>query len=249
MGEREDGVQEWPQYRICDMPERVRPREEATRRGVAHVSDAVLLAILIRTGRPGLNALAIAERLLCDYRSLTGVAQAPLDGLAKAPGMGRVKALTVKAALELGRRLTEEQLPSRPLVRSPAEAAAVLRETARTLERECFWVLLLDVKNRLIKTPVEVAQGVLDACPVHPREVFREAVLAASAHVILAHNHPSGDATPSAEDIRLTRQLVGAGRTMGIPVLDHVVLGCRRAGSAGDEYVSLRETGAVNFNE
>lgn len=235
-------------YRVCDMPERIRPREEMERRGVQNISDAALLAILIRTGRPGLNVVEIAERLLHDHRSLTGLAQVPLEALARAPGMGRVKAQVVKAALETGRRLAEENVPARSPVRSPAQVAAVLREEARGLDRERFWVLLLDVKNRLIKAPVEVSQGLLDTCPAHPREVFREAILAACANVILAHNHPSGDPSPSGEDIRLTRQLAGAGRLVGIPVLDHVILG-RRQDSGENEFVSLRETGAVNFNE
>jgi DNA repair protein RadC len=235
-------------YRVCDMPERVRPREEMDRRGVQNISDAALLAILIRTGRPGLNVVEIAERLIHDHRSLTGLAQAPFEALAQAPGMGRVKAQVLKAALELGRRLTEESLPTRPSVRSPAQVASVLREEARGLERECFWVLLLDTKNRMVKAPVEVSLGLLDTCPAHPREVFREAILAACANVILAHNHPSGDPAPSAEDIRLTKQLVGAGRMVGIPVLDHVILG-RMQSPGGEDFASLREAGSVNFNE
>ncbi len=247
-GEGNQAAVEKRLYRVCDMPERSRPREEMDRRGVQNISDAALLAILIRTGRPGLNVVEIAERLIHDHRSLTGLAQAPLDALAKAPGMGRVKAQVVKAALELGRRLTEESIPTRPALRSPAQVASVLREEARGLDRECFWVLLLDVKNRLVKAPVEVSHGLLDTCPAHPREVFREAILAACANVILAHNHPSGDPAPSAEDVRLTKQLVAAGRMVGIPVLDHVILG--RAQSLGaEDYASLRESGAVNFNE
>jgi DNA repair protein RadC len=235
-------------YRVCDMPERLRPREEMERRGVQNISDAALLAILIRTGLPGLNAVQIAERLMHEHRSLTGLAQAPLAALEKAAGMGPVKAQVLKAALELGRRLTEEAVPVRASVRSPAQVAAVLREEARTLDRECFWVLLLDVKNRLVKDPVEVSLGLLDTCPAHPREVFREAILSSSANVILAHNHPSGDPAPSAEDIRLTKQLVNAGRTVGIPVLDHVILG-RLRNPGGEDFASLRESGAVSFTE
>jgi DNA repair protein RadC len=235
-------------YRVCDMPERMRPREEMDRRGVQHISDAAVLAIIIRTGCPGLNAVEVAERLIHEHRSLTGLAQAPREALAKAPGMGRVKAQVLKAALELARRLAEENVSILPSVRSPAQVASVLREDARRLERECFWVLLLDVKNRMVKAPVEVSQGLLDTCPAHPREVFREAILAACANVILAHNHPSGDPAPSAEDIRLTKQLVAAGRMVGIPVLDHVILG-RSQTAGGDDFASLRESGSVNFNE
>jgi DNA repair protein RadC len=162
--------------------------------------------------------------------------------------MGPCKAQVLKAALELGRRLTEEAVPASVTLRTPAQVAAVLREQARALDRERFWVLLLDVKNRLVKAPVEVSQGLLDTCPAHPREVFREAILAACANVILAHNHPSGDPAPSGEDIRLTKQLVQAGRMVGIPVLDHVILGRLRE-SGGEDFASLRESGAVSFNE
>jgi DNA repair protein RadC len=235
-------------YRVCDMPERMKPREEMDRRGVQNISDAALLAILIRTGKPGLNVVEIAEKLLHEHRNLTGLAKAPVDALMKPPGMGKVKAQVLKAALELARRLAEETVPALPSVRSPAQVAAVLREEARGLERECFWVLLMDVKNRLVKAPVEVSQGLLDTCPAHPREVFREAILAACANVILAHNHPSGDPAPSAEDIRLTKQLVAAGRMVGIPVLDHVILG-RLQNPGCEDFSSLREAGAVNFNE
>jgi DNA repair protein RadC len=248
---REEADPEQPDrkaYRVCDMPERLRPREEMERRGVQNISDAALLAILIRTGKPGLNAVEVAEKLLREHRSLTALAQVPLDALARAEGMGPCKAQVLKASLELGRRLTEEAVPVSPSVRTPAQVAAVLREEARSLDRECFWVLLLDVKNRLLKPPVEVSQGLLDTCPAHPREVFREAILAACANVILAHNHPSGDPAPSGEDIRLTRQLVQAGRLVGIPVLDHVILG-RLRDPGGEDFASLRESGAVSFNE
>ena len=225
----------------------MRPREEIQRRGLTAVSDATLIAVLLRVGCRGRNVIEVAESLLREHGSLTALARVPLDALAREPGMGKVKAMTLKAALELGRRLTEEAVSEQEEpVTSPDRVAARLREEARRLDREKFWVLLLDVKNRLMKRPVEVFTGSLDTCPVHPREIFKEAVAVGCASVILAHNHPSGDPTPSSEDIRLTRQMVEAGRVLGIPVLDHVVIGCRSQNGASD-FRSIRESRLISF--
>lgn len=233
-------------HRVCDLPLSMRPREEIQRRGVEAVSDVTLIAALLRVGCRGRNVVEVAESLLGEHRSLTALARLPMDALARFPGMGKVKAMTLKAALELARRLTEEMVrDDEEPITSPARAAALLREDARRLDREKFWVFLLDVKNRLIKRPVEVFTGSLDGCPVHPREIFKEAVASGSASVILAHNHPSGDPTPSGEDIRMTRQMVEAGHVVGIPVLDHVILGCRRNGES--DFRSLRESRLVSF--
>jgi len=131
-------------------------------------------------------------------------------------------------------------------VRAPADVARLMSETARPLEQEVFWVLLLDAKNRLKTQPQVVSRGLLDASLVHPREVFQVAIRANTAAVILVHNHPSGDPTPSAEDLRVTRQLVAAGKVVDIKVLDHIVVG-KGAGAAEDGFVSMRESGLVDF--
>ncbi len=232
--------------RVRDMPVRERPREMFDRMGAGELPSSVLLALLLRSGVPGVSVIELGQNLLREYGSLTALAQAPLEELASVRGMGRVKAQVLKAALELARRMTEETAPERRTIRAPADAAAILREKARVLEREVFWVLLLDAKHRLKKPPVEVTTGLLDASLAHPREVFREAIRTASAAVVLVHNHPSGDSSPSAEDIRLTRQLVEAGRVIDMDVLDHIILGhVQEAGGAG--YTSLRESGLVDF--
>jgi DNA repair protein RadC len=166
--------------------------------------------------------------------------------MTKIQGMGPVKAQVLKAALELARRMSVEQIAERPTVISPHEAASVVRERTRILDKEVFWVLMLDTKNRLMEPPEEVARGILDTCLVHPREVFRTAVRIAAASVIIVHNHPSGDCTPSIEDIRMTRQLVEAGRILDIQVLDHIVVGRRTAGQEED-FISMRESGLVAF--
>lgn len=237
-----------PTYRVRDVPERLRPREEAERLGVEHVPDATLVALILRSGVKGMNVIDLAEDLIRRYGSLTALARTSAAELVKIKGLGPTKVQMLKAALELGRRLTQEGAAARPAIRSPGEAADVLREESRGLDYECFWILMLDAKNRLKAPPLDITKGLLDASLVHPREVFREAIRAASAAVIVAHNHPSGDPAPSAEDVRITRQLVQAGRIIGIAVLDHVVLGSGRNGDKAG-FFSMREAGLVDFAE
>jgi len=148
--------------------------------------------------------------------------------------------------MELAKRLSEEQASRKYRVRTPEDAARLLREKARTLDAEIFWVILLDSKNYMKGNPVEITRGLLDASLVHPREVFREAIRGATAAIVLLHNHPSGDPSPSAEDIRITKQLVESGRIVDIKVLDHVILGKQYEGGERD-YISLRESGIVEF--
>ena len=233
---------------IKEMPMRLRPREEMDRLGAEHVADAVLLAVLLRSGTRGMNVMRLASDLLEAHGSLTALAAVGMDELCETThGLGRVKARELKAALEIGRRLFEERIPDGAQVRTPEDAVSLLKARAHAMEREVFWVLRLDTKNRLKGRPDDVTRGLLDASLVHPREVFREAIRTASAAVILAHNHPSGDPTPSAEDIRITRQLVEAGRVVDIRVLDHVVIG-REAPGREKDFVSMREDGIVSFH-
>ena len=233
-------------WRLRDMPERIRPREEVTRLGVRNVSDDVLLAVLLRSGVRGVNVVDLARGLLRRHGSLTNLAQAAPEELEAETGMGPVKAQVLAAALEIARRLSEESTPRGYRVKAPEDAACLLREEARALECEVFWVLLLDAKNMLKGRPVEITRGLLDASLVHPREVFRPAIRAASAAAVLVHNHPSGDPTPSAEDLRITKQLAEAGRVLDIKVLDHIVLG-RPAGGGERDFVSMREEGLAEF--
>jgi DNA repair protein RadC len=233
--------------RVADIPSRQRPREQFERMGAENVSDDVLLALILRSGVRGMNVVDLARGIIQQYGSLTELAKASVEDLARIRGLGKVKAQVLKAALELAKRLAAESAPSRHSIRTPEDAAGLLRERVRTREEESFWVLLLDGKNRLLKSPIEVTRGLLDASLVHPREVFKEAIRSASAAVVLAHNHPSGDPTPSAEDIRITKQLVEAGRIVDIHVLDHVVLGRSGVGNGGADFFSFREAGIVEF--
>ena len=235
--------------RVCDMPAQLRPREEFERVGAENVSDAVLLALILRTGTKKINVVHLAQLLLSKYGSLTELAKVSEKELAKdktLPGIGIVKAQMIKAAMELAQRLTRESVGESPIVITPEQAAAVLRERARVLQHEVFWALMLDTKNRLIGEPKQISQGTLNSSLVHPRELFKKAVEHSCAAMILAHNHPSGDPTPSSEDIKVTKQLIGAGHVMGIKVLDHIIIGHRKHRSATD-FLSLREAGLVEF--
>ncbi|MDP6525827.1 MAG: DNA repair protein RadC [Kiritimatiellia bacterium] len=235
-------------WRVRDMPERMRPREEMARVGAENVSDAVLLSVLLRVGTKGVNVVDLAQGLLRKYGSLTAMAAASEDDLAQARGLGGVKAQIIKAALEIGRRLRDEAMPKRFRIKTPEDAAGLLKDRLCGLDREQFWVLHLDAKNQLKSRPVNVSSGLLDASLVHPREVFRGAVRDATAAVVLVHNHPSGDTAPSAEDLRVTRQLVEAGKIMDIKVLDHVIIG-KPSGNGDRWFLSMREEGVVSFHQ
>jgi DNA repair protein RadC len=239
-------------YRICDMPSRMRPRELVEKQGVESVSDVVLLAIVLRSGSRGMNVMDLAERLLCRCGSLTALARTPADALVgdkSLRGLGKVKAQALKASLELARRIADERNDERgSFVRCPEDAAGVVREVAKPLDHERFWTLLLDTRNRLKGGMREVSRGILDSSLVHPREVFKFAIQSGCAAIILVHNHPSGDPTPSSEDVRITRQMVQAGQVIGIKVLDHVIIG-RPSAERGTDFMSLREAGLVEFEQ
>ena len=231
-----------------DLPPELQPREELDRRGAAHLSDDTLLAIVLRNGRPGRNVADLARDVVQVFGGLAPLARATVDEVLakKIRGVGRVKAMEIVAAFELGRRAAGH-LPVEPqMLRDPESVARALQPLASVEQQEVFWALNLDSKNRLIGRPCEVSRGLLDTTPVHPREVFKMAVRQAAAAVILAHNHPSGDPTPSAEDLRVTRQLVDAARVMGIRILDHVIVG--RETPDHPAHLSLREKGLVAFD-
>ncbi len=234
-------------YQIRDIPARQRPREQMDLRGPENVSDIVLLAIILAKGIHGLNVIDLAADLLNRYRTLTALASASVEELKDIRGMGPVKAQVLVASLELARRLSSERADEQLLIRTPKDAAALLEEQARPLQQEVFWMLPLDARNRLKrKSAIEISKGLLDASLIHPREVFKPAIVCSSAAIVLVHNHPSGDPTPSAEDIRITKQLVESGKILDVRVLDHVILGKAQAqGSPG--FISLRESGLVQF--
>lgn len=218
---------------IRDLPADERPRERLARAGEGALSTTELLAIILRTGVGGESALDIARRLLSRYEGLGGLARASFAELLAEKGLGEAKTAQLKAALELGRRMLLVTPEDRFIVRSPADVAQLLMAEMSHLEQEHFQVLYLDTRNRLLGSET-VYVGSLNASHIRVGEIFRDAVKRNCAAVIVAHNHPSGDPTPSPEDVEVTRQLVAAGNLLDIEVLDHLVIGQQR-------FVSLRE--------
>lgn len=227
--------------RIKDIPAHDRPRERLAARGAGALNDAELVAILLRTGLQGHSAIAVAGELLTQFGSFNRLAGATIRELQSVKGIGRDKALTLKAAFELARRMATELRRESPPLDSPAAVADILREENRHYQVEQFQIVLLNTRRRLIRVE-RVSSGTLDTLLVHPREVFKPAIAANASAIILVHNHPSGDPSPSDADIRVTRDLIRAGQVLKIEVLDHVILGQRREGAETD-FVSLRELG------
>ncbi len=223
---------------IKDWPSMERPRERFLALGPAALRTSELLAILASSGAGGRSALEIAEALYNHFgRSLRRMGSAPGSQLMTVPGIGEARAVAIQAALELGRRAAQEQRSEDDRVTTPRDVYRRFELRLRDLRQEEFHVLLLSTQNAVIRE-LMVTRGILDASVVHPREVFAPALAEAAAAVILVHNHPSGDPTPSPADREVTRQLVEAGRVLGIPVRDHVVVGNGR-------YTSFLDLGLI----
>jgi len=223
--------------RICRMPVAERPRERLHRFGPGALKTSELMAIVFRTGSREASAEQVAERLLAGFGDLRSLAKASIEELCQFDGVGMVKAIELHAAFELGKRLIEFTQEERPTIRCPRDVADLVMADLKMFDQEHFRVLLLDTKNRVTRIE-EVFKGSLNASVSHPREAFRAAVSAAAAAIILVHNHPSGDPRPSQEDIATTRRMAEAGETLGIPMLDHVIIG-------DGEHVSLKEKGIL----
>lgn len=218
-------------------PASERPRERLYFQGAHVLADAELLALQLGYGAPGRSALDVAREMLAAYGSLADVAAREPVELAKLPGVGRAKAARLSSAFEMSRRLRARTPGARTVLSGPAEVYAAFGPLMEDLRHEVFRIALLDAQNGLLCDRI-VSEGTLSATLVHPREVFKPAILECAASVILLHNHPSGDPTPSREDIRLTRQLVECSRMLDVPIHDHVVIGRGR-------FVSLAEQGIV----
>ncbi len=227
--------------RLKDQPVNERPRERLVARGPEALTQAELIAILLRTGRRGANVVQVGQNLLQKYGTLNALALAPVDELRQTAGVGPDKAATLVAAFALARRMEQERREESPVLDTPATVVNHLREANRLQKVESFQALLLNTRKRLIRVE-EISRGTLDTILVHPREVFRAAIMANAAAVVLVHNHPSGDPTPSEADIKVTRDLIRAGHLLKIEVVDHVIIGRATAERAKD-YSSLRELG------
>jgi DNA repair protein RadC len=218
---------------IKEMPPDGRPREKLKALGSGALADAELLAIILRVGTQGESVIDLANRLLVTYGGLVGLSRVSFAELCEVHGLGEAKACQLKAALEMGRRLLLAQPEERLQVRSPSDLAPLLMLEMAPLDQETLRVILLNTKNQVTKM-LDVYRGSLNSSLVRTAEVFKEAVRVNAAAIIVAHNHPSGDPTPSPEDARVTEQIVAAGKLLEIEVLDHLVIGERT-------YVSLRE--------
>jgi DNA repair protein RadC len=217
-----------------DGSDRYGPRERIVQLGEMRLSDAECLALLLRTGQRGEPAEAMAQRLLRTFGGLATLAAAPVREVANQPGIGAVRAAALGSAFGLARRLLEARLRPGTAVRCGRDIASIVRESVRGTRRETFFALLLDARHRILSLRV-VSTGSVDSAPVHPREVFSPAVREGASAVVVAHNHPSGDPTPSAEDRAVTVRLQEAGELMGIELLDHVVVGDERCFSFAEE--------------
>ena len=222
-------------YRITDLNESERPRERLAELGPQALSNAELLAILLRVGIQGENSVQMGQRLLQDLGGLHGLHRATLVELASQHGMGPAKASQIQAAIELGMRIHSLNPEERPSVHNPADAAALVQYEMSALPQEHLRVINLDTRNRVINIE-KLYVGSLNSSTVRVGEIFRAAIARNAAAIVVLHNHPSGDPTPSPEDVAITRAVVQAGKLLDIDVLDHVVIGLGK-------YVSLKERG------
>lgn len=221
-------------YTIKELPETERPREKLYNYGPKALSNEELIAIIIRTGNKEDTAIDLARRLLSkDDRGLVALRDTTLQELMETKGIGKCKAAQILAAIEIGKRINYLDALSKVKINEPSTIANLFMDEMRYLQKEHFRILLLDTKNQIITTE-EISIGTLNASIVHPRDVFRAAIKRNANSIILIHNHPSGDPTPSNEDINITRRLLEAGNLMGIKVLDHIIIG-------DNKYISFKE--------
>jgi DNA repair protein RadC len=222
---------------IRDFPKQERPRERLISEGPERLSNQELLAIILRTGTKNQSVLQLSYQILHHFEGLRMLQDATIDELISLKGIGITKAVQIRASLELGKRIGKLHVPERYVIRSPEDAAQYVMDDMRFLSQEHFVCLYLNTKNQVLSRHT-VFIGSLNASIVHPREVFKEAFRRSAASIVCLHNHPSGDPSPSREDIDVTKRLVEAGKVIGIELLDHVIIGDQK-------YISLKEKGYV----
>jgi DNA repair protein RadC len=213
-------------YRIKDIEQSQRPRERLENQGAGVLNDAELLAILLRVGVKGASAVQIGQRLLFLFGGLDGLRRVTFTEMCEVDGVGPAKAAQIKAAIELGRRMARLTPDERVLITSPQDVADQVQYKMASLEQEELWVLLLDSRNHHLRTE-QLYRGSLNSSSVRPAEIYKAGIRHNAAALIIVHNHPSGDPSPSPEDIHLTRMLIEAGQMLELPILDHVVVGSR----------------------
>jgi DNA repair protein RadC len=222
-----------------DLPEFERPYEKLEYFGAEVLSDAELLAIIFRTGSRNMRAVELAQKLLSFEKEegLHGLYQYSLEELMNINGIGKVKAIQIKAVLELSKRISRHEGRLKYRINSPGSIAAIYMEEMRYLKQEHFKIVLLDTKNQIL-CDKDITKGSINSSIVHPREVFNYAIKKSAAGIIMLHNHPSGDPSPSKEDIEVTQRMIQAGDLIGIRILDHLIIG-------DGQYVSLKEKGVI----
>ena len=225
------------QHTVKDLPLEERPRERLLHYGPENLAASELIAIILRTGSADQTVTSLADELLVTFKDLRGIAKASCAEIANIKGIGPAKAVQLKAAFELGRRILTGNPIQAPMISKPQDIFNLMKASFQDLDREHFKVIHLNTKNHVLKIET-TAIGILSSSPVHPREVFKEAIKMNSAGIILTHNHPSGDPTPSQDDLLLTSRLREAGDILGIQVIDHIIFGDNR-------YVSLKERGQI----
>lgn len=223
--------------RMKELPQDMRPRERLLREGPEALTTTELLAVLLRTGTNTMSALDLAGVLLAKRGGLPGLTGSSPEELSSIKGVGPAKAAEIKAAMELGRRLSAMVSRPRDIIKSPVDVHNLLKDRLRHCDREYFQAVFLNTKHHVI-TVETVSVGSLNSSLVHPRELFRNSIKRSAAALIIVHNHPSGDPTPSTEDIEITRRLVEVGSIIGIQILDHIIIG-------EDCFVSLKEQGYI----
>jgi len=224
-----------PSLMIRDVHVADRPRERLVRQGASSLSNQELIAILLRTGTKQESVLHLANRVLNYFEQIQELKHASIEEITAVKGIGQAKAVQLLAAVELGKRLSQQKTDEKFTIRSPKDAATYLMQDMTSLNQEHFVTLFLNVKNQILHKQT-IFIGSLNASIVHPREIFREAVKRSAASIICAHNHPSGNPAPSTEDIDVTKRLYEAGLIMGIELLDHVIIG-------DHQFISLKEKG------
>lgn len=226
-------------YAVSDLPSEERPRERLKKHGPAAMTTAELIAVILGSGTKGVSVLQLSHDIMTRFETPQKLAEASLEELSQIRGLGPAKALQLKAAVSLGLRVSKQSLPPKTRIDHPVHAYHLVKDELENEKRELFIVILLNTKGYSIGQQV-IAIGTLSNISIDPREVFFPAVRHKAASIVLIHNHPSGDPTPSPEDLEVTKTLIGAGRLMGIPVNDHLIIG-------NNTYTSLRQKG-VDFS-
>jgi DNA repair protein RadC len=222
-------------YRIMDLAESERPRERLAHLGAQSLSNAELIAILLRVGVPGENAVQVGQRLLQTFGGISGLHRASFDEVCAQHGLANAKTAQIKAAIELGRRMTLVSPEDQPSINSPSDAANLVQYEMGALEQEELRVILLNTRNRVLKIET-IYRGSLNSSQVRVGEIFKAAIRINAAALIVVHNHPSGDPTPSPDDVAITRAIIEAGKLLDVQALDHLIIGQGR-------FVSLKERG------